>query len=84
MRPRISLRLVLPFAVAFTAIFGANYVIWGIVALRRGNVPFAIFYALYGFGGIVLAISLARVWRQLRRSAAGATTGGTSGSGTTS
>lgn len=70
MLSRASLRYLLPLAVLFTTVFGAYYIGWGLVALRRGNVPFALFYGLYGFGGVVLGLALWRVWRQSRRPAA--------------
>lgn len=70
MAPRFALRTLLPFGAVLTAILGLYYVGWGVVALRRGNVPFALFYGVYGFGGLVLGVALWRVWRQWRRAGA--------------
>ena len=67
MRPRVSPRLLLPAASVLTVLFGAYYVSWGVIAFRRGNLPFALFYGLYGLGGLVLGLALWRVWRQWRR-----------------
>ena len=67
MRPRVSPRLLLPAAAVVTVLFGAYYASWGVIALRRGNLPFALFYGLYGLGGVVLGLALWRVWRQWRR-----------------
>ena len=66
-RPRLTLRRFLPIAVLFTGGFGLYYLYVASLALGRGNRPFALFYALYGLGGVALAVSLWRVWRQHRR-----------------
>ena len=68
--PRFRLRTLLPFAAVLTALFGLYYVGWGVVALRRGNASFALFYGVYGLGGLVLGVALWRVCRQWRRAAA--------------
>ena len=67
MPSRNTLLYLLPVAVVVTALFGANYVYWGLTAFRRGNVGFGIFYGLFGLGGVVLGLALWRVWQQLRR-----------------
>jgi hypothetical protein len=64
---RSSLRYLLPVAALFTGGFGLYYAWWGVIAFRRGNAPFALFYAVYGLGGVVLALALWRAARQLRR-----------------
>ena len=66
----MRLRHFVPIGILFTSLFGALYMVWAIIALRRGNVPFALFYALFGTGGIVLAVALWNVWREMRRRAA--------------
>lgn len=67
MPARLSVRALIPVAMVITAGFGVYYLYWGIVALQRGNMSFALFYGLYGLGGIVLSLSLRRLWRQLKR-----------------
>jgi hypothetical protein len=67
--PRSSFLYLLPVGVVLTALFGAYYAYWGVIALRAGNVPFALFYGLFGLGGVVLSLALWRVWQQLRRAA---------------
>jgi hypothetical protein len=64
-RPRLSLRRFLPIATLFTGGFGVYYLYVSMLALGRGNRPFALFYAVYGLGGILLAVSLWRARRQL-------------------
>ena len=64
---RPSLRSLLPFTALLTAVFGAYYVSWGVIAFRRGSHTFALFYGVYGLGGLVLGLALWRVWRQWRR-----------------
>lgn len=66
----MRLRHFVPLGILLTSLFGTLYMVWAAIALRRGNVPFAIFYALFGTGGIVLAVSLWNVWREMRRRAA--------------
>jgi hypothetical protein len=64
---RFLLRYVLPAAAVLTSLFGAYYLVWGAIALQRGNVGFGVFYGVYGIGGLVLGLALGRVWRQWRR-----------------
>ncbi len=64
--PRTPLLYLLPIGLALTALFGAFYVYWGVIALGRGNLPFALFYGLFGLGGVALSVAIWRVWKQLR------------------
>jgi len=64
---RLTLRRFLPLAFVFTGGFGVYYLYVSTLAYRRGNASFAVFYGLYGLGGVVLAVSLWRAWQQIRR-----------------
>lgn len=66
-RSRRSLLVLILIAALFTGAFGAYYVAWGVIAFRRGNAPFALFYGVYGLGGLVLGLALWRVSRQIKQ-----------------
>ncbi len=66
MRSRRSLLVLILISALFTGAFGAYYMVWGVIAFRRGNAPFALFYGVYGLGGLVLGLALWRVSRQIR------------------
>jgi hypothetical protein len=64
---RSTLLYLLPLGVVLTTLFGANYLYWALLAFQRGNVGFGVFYGVFGLGGEVLAMTIWRVLRQLRR-----------------
>lgn len=65
MLARLLYRLA-PALAAATAVFALFYLYGAYQALRAGNVPFALFYALFALGGLALATAM---WRTRQRMA---------------
>ena len=67
MPSRSVLRYLVPLAAVLTGAFGLYYLFLGGMVARRGNLPFALFYILFGVGGLSLATALWRARHQLGR-----------------
>ncbi len=66
MSPR-TLRLLFPILALLVALFGLYHLFAGGLAIQQHNWPFAVFYLVFGFGGLALAQALWRATRRLGR-----------------
>jgi hypothetical protein len=64
--PRLLYRLV-PLLVALVVVFAGYHVYAALFAMRRGNWPFAAFYALFSLAGLALARALWSARKQIDR-----------------